>query len=77
MYRSVETDFPRGVTFFILSFKSILYEKSGVYWEPSDMLNLNITKHIKKSLNEINTIEMIKSKKFKGLYINPELFMMI
>ena len=43
MYRSVETDFPRGVTFFILSFKSILYEKSGVYWEPSDMLNLELT----------------------------------
>lgn len=45
---SVETDFPGGCTFFILSVKIIPYEKSGVYWEPSDMLNI--------LLNEYNNI---------------------
>ena len=62
-----------------ISFGLIIYILSLPFKYPSEseLLNLNITKHIKKSLNEINTIEMIKSKKFKGLYINPELFMMI
>ena len=53
MYRSVETDFPRGVTFFILSFKSILYEKSGVYWEPEDKLNLELTSDEGRTLSSV------------------------
>lgn len=56
-----------GISFgLIISILSLPFK----YPSESELLNLNITKHIKKSLNEINTIEMIKSKKFKGLYIN-------
>ncbi|WP_268233512.1 hypothetical protein [Tissierella pigra] len=30
-------------TFFVLSLRIIHYEKSGVYWEPSDILNIEVT----------------------------------
>ena len=53
MSLSVETDFTRVVTFFILSVNSILYEKSGVYWEPSDMLNLELTSDEGRTLSSV------------------------
>lgn len=40
------------------------------YPSESDMLKLNIARQITKSLNELNTKEMLRSTDFKGLYVN-------
>jgi MFS family permease len=40
------------------------------YPSDSEMSNLKSVKYVKNSFNELNTLSMIKSKSFKGLYIN-------
>lgn len=40
------------------------------YPSESDLLSLNIIKQINKDTIELTTTEMVKSKKFKGLYVN-------
>lgn len=40
------------------------------YPSESELINITLIKHVKNTLNELNTLSMIRSNSFKGLYIN-------